>query len=161
MRFNLKNICLGLGLAAALWATPAWSATPAAQWDNVQGSYVHSESSQYSNGKLSLKPLSDSRVLFYFSMMAGSEKEDYSCDFDLAGVCLIDEDGVGTWTDPDGEWQVTLTFTRQGNSIVVTQKGELPISVEGTYDFLEKSSDIEEKCNDIEDDKSEVYIDVE
>ncbi len=144
MRFNLKNICLGLGLAAALWAVPAWSATPAAQWDNAQGSYVHSESSQYSNGRLSIKLLDNSRVLFYFSMMDGSEKEDYSCDFDLAGVCRIGDDGVGIWTDPDGEFQVTLTFTRQGDCIVVTQTGELPISVEGTYDFLEKSSDSED-----------------
>ena len=66
-------------------------------WKNTAGCYVWTESSQYNNGVLNIKPLGDDKYLYELKVMRGSEEEDSAEDFVTAGVFEINEDG--DWID--------------------------------------------------------------
>ena len=45
-------------------------------WKNTAGCYVWTESSQYNNGVLNIKPLGDDKYLYELKVLRGSEEED-------------------------------------------------------------------------------------
>ncbi len=111
-------------------------------WKDAKGSYAEESSAQYTNSRLQLKPLGNSCVLYDFNVMKGSEKEQTADNFSVAGVFLIGDNGVGKGTLLKGEKEVTLTFKKDGDKVLVTQEGKLALSVKGTYLFGNKSVDV-------------------
>ena len=57
-------------------------------WKNTAGCYVWTESSQYNNGVLNIKPLGDDKFLYELKVMRGSEEEDSAQDF-VTALSLI------------------------------------------------------------------------
>ena len=55
-------------------------------WKNTAGCYVWTESSQYNNGVLNIKPLGDDKYLYELKVLRGSEEEDSAEDFVTAGI---------------------------------------------------------------------------
>lgn len=78
-------------------------------WKNTAGCYVWTESSQYNNGVLNIKPLGDDKYLYELKVMRGSEEEDSAEDFVTAGVFEINEDGDGI-AEVDYQNKVTKSF---------------------------------------------------
>jgi hypothetical protein len=110
-----------------------------ASWLEMSGTCAQDGGSQYNNGKLQLLPIDDSILLFEIDVMKGSEAEDTAADFRLPGTMFIDENGVGIWEGETENGVVSLTFALDGKSIEITQTGDLPLSVEGRYSWLEAS----------------------
>lgn len=116
-------------------------------WQNAQGSYVWTESSQFNNGILNIKPLEDDLYLYEFKVMRGSEAEDSAEDFQTAGVFLLNDAGKGEAELPlTNDIVVTLSFTLQDKSIVVEQEGPLPLEVQGEYKYNEPDFDVSENA---------------
>ena len=84
-------------------------------WKNTVGCYVWTESSQYNNGVLNIKPLGDDKYLYELKVMRGSEEEDSAEDFVTAGVFEINEDGDGiAEVDYQNNDTVELRFVTEG-----------------------------------------------
>lgn len=116
-------------------------------WKNVQGSYVWTESSQYNNGILNIKPLEEDIYLFEFRVMRGSEAEDSAETFQTAGTLLLNDNGVGEADLPVGQDDVvTLQFTLADKTLTVKQEGKLPLDVQGAYTFNEPGFDVSENA---------------
>jgi hypothetical protein len=112
------------------------SAASLVKWNEVKGTYAKEDNSQYNSGVLSLMYLDNDVVMFEFSMMEGSESEDISRDFRLAGAFYINEDGRGIYENPKTE-NVIITFDLSGDKVAVKQTGALPINVSGEYSFID------------------------
>ncbi|MDO4921849.1 MAG: hypothetical protein Q4E64_08520 [Phascolarctobacterium sp.] len=126
-------------------ATAAMAAK--SDWKNAQGSYVWTESSQYNNGILNIKPLEDDIYLFEFKVMRGSEAEDSAEEFQTAGTLLLNDDGVGEADVLVGEDDsVIIQFALANKTMTVKQTGKLPLDIQGDYQFNEPTFDVSENA---------------
>lgn len=117
-------------------------AAAVSSWLEMSGTYSQDGGSQYNCGKLQLLPIDDSILLFEIDVMKGSEAADSTTDFRLPGTLFIEDNGVGIWEGETENGMVSLTFVLDGTSVEITQTGELPLSVEGRYTWLEASLDM-------------------
>ncbi len=114
-------------------------------WQNTGGCYVWTESSQYNNGVLNIKPLGDDQYLYELKVMRGSEEADSAEDFVTAGVFTINEDGDGiAEVEYKGNDTVELRFVYKDKAVEVYQDGPLPLDVQGAYSFQEAGFDVSE-----------------
>lgn len=107
-------------------------------WETLSGGFVRNDSSQYSNGSLQMKYLSNDCVMFEFDLMEGSESKDFTDTLVLSFVLLVDDNGVGHYeSDPETENPLTIDFylSEDGKLVTVTHTGELSISPDGVYNF--------------------------
>ncbi|MEE3396706.1 MAG: hypothetical protein VZR04_05165, partial [Succiniclasticum sp.] len=108
-------------LVLTLAVTAVALAKGADEWKKAEGLYVWKQSAQYSNGFLYVKPMEEDLYLFEFKTMRGSEAEDSSYDYNVAGILLVNDKGEGE-ADFDVEKKpVKLTFTLKGKTIAVKQ----------------------------------------
>lgn len=105
-------------------------------WKEVCGSYAREDSSQYSNGVLSMKYLGEDAVIAEIKLMEGSESETESIETIISGVMLT-EDNVGTITYQNDENPISISFEISNDlkSVEITHTGELDISPDGKYEF--------------------------
>ena len=133
---------------AALLLTLAVATTAMAKgvgdWKKAEGTYIWTQSAQYSNGSLSVKKTEegDNGFLYEFQVMRGNEKEDSSFNYNTAGIFFVDENGAGESSIVVDDKEVTLTFTLKDKTITVKQKGSMPADVSGDYKFQEKYIEI-------------------
>ncbi|MEG0753731.1 MAG: Ig-like domain-containing protein [Angelakisella sp.] len=114
-------------------------------WYKVKGIYGKDDNSQYNSGVLSLMYLDNDVVMFEFFMMEGSEQENSSNNFRLAGAFYLDDKGTGIYDDPKtGDVKITFDLTEGGVS--VKQTGKLPIDVSGEYGFLDNHIEVTEEA---------------
>ena len=125
-------------LVLTLAVTAAALAKGADEWKKAEGLYVWKQSAQYSNGFLYVKPMEEDLFLFEFKTMRGSEAEDSSYDYNVAGIFLVEDNGTGEAEIEVDKKPVKLTFTLKGKTIAVKQTGSMPADVSGEYDFQEK-----------------------
>jgi len=143
MKHNFKITKLAVFMAAlvlTLAVTAVALAKGADAWKKAEGLYVWKESAQYSNGFVYVKPMDEDLFLFEFKTMRGSESEDSSYDYNVAGIFLVEDNGVGTADIEVDKKPVKLTFTLKGKTIAVKQTGSMPADVSGEYDFQEKGN---------------------
>lgn len=119
------------------------SAASLVKWNEVKGTYAKEDNNQYNSGVLSLMYLDNDVVMFEFSMMEGSESQDTSKDFRLAGAFYIDDNGRGIYEHPK-TGNVILTFDLTGDKVTVKQTGTLPINVSGEYGFIDNHIQVTE-----------------
>ena len=127
-------------LVLTLAVTAVALAKGADEWKKAEGLYVWKESAQYSNGMLYVKPMEEDLFLFEFKTMRGSEAEDSAYDYNVAGIFLVEDNGVGTAEFDVDKKPVKLAFTLKGKTIAVKQTGTMPADVSGEYDFQEKGN---------------------
>ncbi|AET67886.1 Ig-like domain-containing protein [Desulfosporosinus orientis DSM 765] len=124
------------------------SSASTAVWETLSGSFARNDSSQYNSATLQMKYLSNDCVMFEFDLMAGSESEDWSDNLVLPFVLLVDEDtGVGHYeSDPDAENPLTidLYLSEDGKQVTVTHTGEISISPDGVYDYIDDGLEVSE-----------------
>lgn len=129
-------------------ALPEKSA-PTEVWETISGSFTREASSQYNNATLQMKYLSNNCVMFEFNLMTGSESEDWADTLVLPFVLLVDEDdGVGHYeSDPEAKNPITIDFylSENGKQITVTHTGEIPISPDGVYNFVDEGLEVSER----------------
>lgn len=146
---NRKLICrLAAVLIAFLMCQPIYLPAQAVSlddWNGVKGTLIQDGGSQYRDSKLQLFLMDNECVLFEFDLLQGSEAEE-AIDFRLSGTFYMEEDGTGTWEEETENGMVSLLFVLNGNKVSVTQAGTLPISVEGTYTWLEENFEVTEEC---------------
>ena len=135
-----KLVVFMVTLVLTLAVTAVALAKGADEWKKADGLYVWKESAQYSNGVLFVKPMEDDLFLFEFRTMRGSEAEDSAYDYNVAGIFLVEDNGVGTAEFDVDKKPVKLTFALKGKTIAVKQTGEMPADVSGEYDFQEKGN---------------------
>ena len=115
-------------------------------WEAVCGSYAWDESSQYTNSVLSMMWLDYGCVLFEFNLMKGSEEEDSATNLTVSGVLNVREDGSGVYeaVSDDGESRLRILFeiSEDGNQVIVSHEGELPISPNGNYTFTDSVMEV-------------------
>ena len=143
MKHNFKMtklVVFMVTLVLTLAVTAVALAKGADEWKKADGLYVWKESAQYSNGVLFVKPMEDDLFLFEFRTMRGSEAEDSAYDYNVAGIFLVEDNGVGTAEFDVDKKPVKLTFALKGKTIAVKQTGEMPADVSGEYDFQEKGN---------------------
>lgn len=121
---------------------PIYAATPG-DWYAVKGTYLREDHSQYNNGTLSLMYMDNDVVMFEFFMMEGSESEDISNNFCLAGAFVLDDNGIGIYEHPK-TGNVKITFDLSDNGVSVKQTGKLPIDVSGNYIFTDDRINVTE-----------------
>ena len=146
MKEKMMRIIVAVMLALLLCSlTLQAGAASKNDWKNTAGCYVWTESSQYNNGVLNIKPLGDDKYLYELKVMRGSEEEDSAEDFVTAGVFEINEDGDGiAEVDYQNNDTVELRFVLKDKSITAYQDGPLPLDVQGEYRFNEDSFDVSE-----------------
>ena len=135
-----KLVVFMVTLVLTLAVTAVALAKGADEWKKAEGLYVWKESAQYSNGMLYVKPMEDDLFLFEFKTMRGSEAEDSAYDYNVAGIFLAEDNGVGTAEIEVDKKPVKLTFALKGKTIAVKQTGTMPADVSGEYDFQEKGN---------------------
>ena len=135
-----KLVVFMVTLVLTLAVTAVALAKGADEWKKAEGLYVWKESAQYSNGMLYVKPMEDDLFLFEFKTMRGSESEDSAYDYNVAGIFLVEDNGVGTAEIEVDKKPVKLTFALKGKTIAVKQTGTMPADVSGEYDFQEKGN---------------------
>ncbi|MER2139094.1 MAG: hypothetical protein ABS965_03085 [Succiniclasticum sp.] len=143
MKHNFKMtklVVFMVTLVLTLAVTAVAMAKGADEWKKAEGLYVWKESAQYSNGFLFVKPMEEDLFLFEFKTMRGSEAEDSSYDYNVAGIFLVEDNGVGTAEIDVDKKPVKLTFTLKGKTIAVKQTGTMPADVSGEYDFQQKEN---------------------
>lgn len=116
-------------------------------WESMSGTYVREESSQYNNAVLQLKYLSNDCVMFEFRLMKGEESGDWANAMVLPFVMLVEEDGIGRYqTLPDAEtpFEIVFILSDDGNKVEVSHTGEMPISCDGEYAFVDSSLEVSE-----------------
>ena len=141
MKHNFKMtklVVFMVTLVLTLAVTAVALAKGADEWKKAEGLYVWKESAQYSNGFLFVKPMEEDLFLFEFKTMRGSEAEDSSYDYNVAGIFLVEDNGTGEAEIEVDKKPVKLTFTLKGKTIAVKQTGTMPADVSGEYDFQEK-----------------------
>ena len=143
MKHNFKMtklVVFMVTLVLTLAVTAVALAKGADEWKKAEGLYVWKESAQYSNGVLYVKPMEEDLFLFEFRTMRGSEAEDSAYDYNVAGIFLVEDNGVGTAEFDVDKKPVKLTFTLKGKTIAVKQTGAMPADVSGEYDYQEKGN---------------------
>ena len=133
-----KLVVFMVTLVLTLAVTAVALAKGADEWKKAEGLYVWKQSAQYSNGFLFVKPMEEDLFLFEFKTMRGSEAEDSSYDYNVAGIFLVEDNGTGEAEIEVDKKPVKLTFTLKGKTIAVKQTGSMPADVSGEYDFQEK-----------------------
>lgn len=114
-------------------------------WQSAGGCYVWTESSQYNNGVLNIKPLNDEQYLYELKVMRGSEAEDSAEDFVTAGIFTVNDDGDGiAEVEYKGNDTVELRFVYKDKAVEAYQDGPLPLDVQGEYKFQESGFDVSE-----------------
>lgn len=116
-------------------------------WESISGTFVRKESSQYKNGVLQLKYLSNNNVLFEFKLMEGEEEEDWAKTTVLPFVMLIEEDGTGryqTLHDAENPFEIVFLLSEDGKKVNVSHTGEVPISCDGEYEFVDSTLEVSE-----------------
>lgn len=116
-------------------------------WESISGTFVREESDQYCSGVLQLKYLSNNNVLFEFRLMEGEEEEDWATTTVLPFVMMVEEDGTGryqTLPDVENPFEIVFNLSEDGNKVTVSHTGEMPISCDGEYDFLDSSLEVSE-----------------
>lgn len=116
-------------------------------WESISGTFVRDKSSQYNNGVLQLKYLSNNNVLFEFRLMEGEEEGDCANTTVLPFVMLIEEDGTGRYqTLPDAEnpFEIVFRLSEDGKKVSVSHTGEMPVSCDGEYEFVDSSLEVSE-----------------
>lgn len=117
------------------------------EWQNAQGSYVWTESSQFNNGILNIMPLENDLYLYEFKVVRGSEEEDSTEEFQTAGIFTINEEGDGIaevrYQDND---IVEIRFVLNNNVIAAYQDGPLPLDIQGDYKHNEDTFDVSENA---------------
>ncbi len=111
-----------------------------AEWLSMNAAFAREGSSQYDNATLMMKYLDNGCALFEFRLMEGSESEEYAIDTILSGVLMIEDNGEGSYeTVPDAEnpFSVHFTLSKDGQTVDVTHDGNLEISPDGRYAFVE------------------------
>lgn len=119
----------------------------AGAWESISGSFTREDSSQYNNGVLQIKYLSNNCAMFEFRLMEGSESEDMAENLVLPFVLLVGEDGVGRYESlPDSEKPFSIDFalSEDGQTVTVTHTGELSISPDGVYTFTDSGLEVSE-----------------
>ena len=134
-----KLVVFMVTLVLTLAVTAVALAKGADEWKKAEGLYVWKQSAQYSNGFLFVKPMEEDLFLFEFKTMRGSEAEDSSYDYNVAGIFLVNDKGEGEAEFDVDKKPVKLAFTLKGKTIAVKQTGAMPADVSGEYDFQEKS----------------------
>ena len=119
MKTRMMRIIVAVMLALLLCSlTLLAGAASKNDWKNTAGCYVWTESSQYNNGVLNIKPLGDDKYLYELKVLRGSEEEDSAEDFVTAGVFEINEDGDGiAEVDYQNNDTVELRFVLKDKSI--------------------------------------------
>ena len=135
-----KLVVFMVTLVLTLAVTVVALAKGADEWKKAEGLYVWKQSAQYSNGFLFVKPMEEDLFLFEFKTMRGSEAEDSSYDYNVAGIFLVNDSGAGEAEIEVDKKPVKLAFTLKGKTIAVKQTGEMPADVSGEYDFQEKGN---------------------
>ena len=133
-----KLVVFMVTLVLTLAVTAVALAKAADEWKKAEGLYVWKQSAQYSNGFLFVKPMEEDLFLFEFKTMRGSEAEDSSYDYNVAGIFLVEDNGTG-----EAEFEVDKKPVK-GKTIAVKQTGTMPADVSGEYDFQEKGYDATE-----------------
>lgn len=116
-------------------------------WESISGTFVRDKSSQYNNGVLQLKYLSNNNVLFEFRLMEGEESDDWANTMVLPFVMLVEEDGTGRYkTLPDAEnpFEIVFILSEDGKKVTVSHTGEMPVSCDGEYEFVDSSLEVSE-----------------
>jgi hypothetical protein len=114
-------------------------------WEEVHGSFVREDSGQYNNAVLSMMYLSNGCVMFEFKLMEGNEAEHMAYDTFIPGVLLADKNGRGFYeTIPDAVNPFTIDFklSEDGQKVTVTHTGDLVISPDGEYIFIESGLEV-------------------
>ena len=113
-------------LVLTLAVTAVALAKGADEWKKAEGLYVWKQSAQYSNGFLYVKPMEEDLYLFEFKTMRGSEAEDSSYDYNVAGILLVNDKGEGE-ADFDVEKKpVKAVNMISRRSLTTLQKRRLP-----------------------------------
>jgi hypothetical protein len=114
----------------------------------TSGTFVRDDSSQYNNAVLQLKYLSNNCVMFEFRLMEGDESEDSAETLTIPAVFVIDEDNIGRYESlPDSESPFKIEFSMlnaDGKSVAVTHQGDIEISPDGVYTFVDKGLEVSE-----------------
>ncbi len=143
----LAVLALALIVSGCNLRAPLGSA-PQNAWETLCASFTREDSSQYNNATLQMKYLSNDCVMFEFKLMTGSESEEWTDELVLPFVLLVDEDtGVGRYeSDPDAKKPITIEFnlSKDGRQVKVTHTGELPISPDGVYNFVDYNIEVSE-----------------
>lgn len=116
-------------------------------WESISGSFAREDSSQYDNGTLLMKYLSDGCVLFELRLMRGSESEDQAETLELSSVLAAEEDGTASY-EPESEntppFHIGFSLSEDGEQVTVTHTGELSVSPDGVYDFIASDFEVSE-----------------
>ena len=114
----------------------------------TSGTFVRDDSSQYNNAVLQLKYLSNNCVMFEFRLMEGDESEDSAETLTIPAVFVIDEDNIGRYESlPDSESPFKIEFSMlnaDGKSVAVTHQGDIEISPDGVYTFVDTGLEVSE-----------------
>lgn len=117
------------------------------QWEGMNATFAREDSSQYNNATLMMKYLDNDCILFEFRLMEGSESEDLVMDTIISGVLIIDDNGTGIYeTIPDAENPFSIQFTllEDEQTVVITHEGNLTVSPDGRYCFVEDYIEVSE-----------------
>ncbi len=146
MKHLLKRIFLLLVTVVLLSsATTAFAASPE-QWQNIKGTYAREDNSQFNNGILKLMYLDNDCTLFEFKMMKGSESENSAFNFSFAGVMISNDDGSADYESADENESLRLKFDLKAEKVVVTQEGNLPVDVAGSYTLQEPTIEVSDEA---------------
>lgn len=116
-------------------------------WESISGSFAREDSSQYNNGELQIKYLSNNCAMFEFRLMEGSESEDSAESIVLPFVLLVGEDGMGRYESlPAAQKPFAIDFalSKNGKQVTVTHTGEISISPDGVYKYTNSSLEVSE-----------------
>lgn len=116
-------------------------------WETVSGSYVREDSNQYNNGVLMLKYLSNDCAMFELRLMEGDEAGDVADNLVLPAVLIVEDDGVGRYESlPEAEYPFTveITLSADGQQATVSHTGQLEISPDGVYLFVDAGLEVSE-----------------
>ncbi len=123
------------------------TSAPLETWKKVSGSFTRQESNQYNNATLQMKYLGNSSAMFEFKLMEGSESGDWAKDIVLPFVLSIDEGGYGRYeSDPKAKepLKITLALSEDGKTVTAKHTGEMPISCDGVYEFIDNGLEVSE-----------------
>jgi hypothetical protein len=124
------------------------SSASSAVWETLSGDFTRNDSSQYNNASLQMKYLSNDCVMFEFRLMEGSESQDWADTLILPFVLLVNDNGVGHYeSDADATNPITIDFflSEDGQQITVTHTGDVSISPDGVYDFVDEGLEVSER----------------
>ncbi|NLV85254.1 MAG: hypothetical protein GXY60_11870 [Spirochaetales bacterium] len=110
------------------------------EWETMNATFARDDSSQYNDTVLMLKYLSNGCAMFEFRLMGYSESDDSAFDMIVPGVLIIDDDGAGFYeTIPDAvnPFSIQFILSEDGQTVDVTHDGDLLISPDGRYSFVE------------------------